>query len=126
VLWYDGDRREAIAEAGKAKRSDEAYVRSTAVLLLAAGDLAAGRRGDAIAQMRALAGHDYRFAEPVAHLAASLVAGGDPGDAIGELRGAVASQDRSADAVTAPLLEALSESARSRAEPSPGPVEAAR
>lgn len=125
ALWHSGDRREAIAEAGKATRSDEAYVTSTAALLLAAGDLAAGRRADAIAKLQALAGHDYRFAEPVDHLAASLEAGRDPGDAIGEIRAVVASQDRSADAVTTPLLDAVSGSARSREEPSPrGPVEA--
>jgi len=58
ALWHGGDRREAIAEAGKARRSDEAYVSSTGVLLLVAGDLTAGRHADAIAKLKALAGHD--------------------------------------------------------------------
>src|SRR5262249_46815064 len=43
----------------------------------------------------------------------------------GEVGPAVASPDRSADAATTPPLKALSESARSREEPPPGPVEAA-
>jgi hypothetical protein len=100
ALPIASQRWEAIAEAGKAQRSDEAYVRSSAVLLLTAGDLAAGERDGAIAHLRALAGHDHRFAEPVDHLVAALGAGHDLGSAVGEIRAAVASQDRSADTLS--------------------------
>jgi hypothetical protein len=92
ALPIASQRWEAIAEAGKAQRSDEAYVRSSAVLLLTAGDLAAGERDGAIARLRALAGHDHRFAEPVDHLVAALGAGHDLGSAVGEIRAAVAGQ----------------------------------
>src|SRR5262249_9770891 len=47
ALWRQGKRREARAEASKARASDEAYVRSGAIVLLAATDLADGRRAEA-------------------------------------------------------------------------------
>jgi hypothetical protein len=126
ALWLDGNRRDAVAEAEKAQRSDEEYVRSTAVLLLTSGALAAGQRDNALARLKALAGHDYRFAEPVDHLATALEAGRDPGDAIGELRAAIASEDHSAEAITGPLLDAFTDAARSSAPAAPDPMEAAR
>jgi hypothetical protein len=126
ALWLDGNRRDAVVEAEKAQRSDEEYVRSTAVLLLASGALAAGQRDDALARLKVLAGHDYRFAEPALHLATALEAGRDPRDAVGELRAAIASEDHSAEAITGPLLDAFTDAARSSAPAAPGPVEAAR
>src|SRR5262249_33749776 len=109
ALWRRGDRQAAHAEATKAQESDEAYVRSAAVILLAADDLREQRRDDAVARLHVLAGRDYRFIEPVEQLEAALRSGDDPGDAIRRLQGAIADQDRSADFVTVPLLAALEE-----------------
>ena len=112
ALWRQGNRAESRAEASKARASDEAYVRSAAVLLLAVDDLAAGRRPEAVAGLDVLAGRDHRFAEPVQRVRALLEDGGDPGAAAAALRAALAAQDRSADLVTIPLVEAFAESAR--------------
>jgi hypothetical protein len=112
ALWRQGHRTESRAEASKARASDEAYVRSAAVLLLATDDLAAGRRPEAVAGLEMLAGRDHRFAEPVQRVRALLADGGEPGDAVAGLRAALAAQDRSADPVTIPLLEAFAESVR--------------
>jgi hypothetical protein len=78
-----------------------------------------------IARLHALAGHDYRFAEPVDHFAAGRGPGHDPGSAAGEIRAALASQDRSADTIIAVLLEAFSGSARAASQPAAEPLEAA-
>lgn len=112
ALWRQGHRTESRAEASKARASDEAYVRSAAVLLLATDDLAAARRPEAVAGLEMLAGRDHRFAEPVQRVRALLADGGEPGDTVAGLRAALAAQDRSADPVTIPLVEAFAESVR--------------
>src|SRR5262249_30630982 len=65
ALWKSGDRDRAVREATNAQRSDEEYVRSAATLLLVANDLTRADRDAAAARLRALAGHDIRFAPAV-------------------------------------------------------------
>jgi hypothetical protein len=79
-----------------------------------------------IVQLHALPGHADRFAEPVDQFAAGRGPGHHPGSAAGEIRAALASQDRSADTITAALFEAFSGSARAPSQPAVEPLEAAR
>jgi tetratricopeptide (TPR) repeat protein len=102
-LWKQGKRPAAIDEATRARRSDEEYVRASATLLLVADDLAADRRADATDALRALAGHDVRFAAAAERLGAA-----DPAW-IAELRAVLVAQDGSADFVTTPLVEIVSD-----------------
>ena len=106
ALWREGQHDRAVPEARSAQASDEEYVRSAAILLLAVSDFAGGRRAEALARLDALAGHDHRFAEPVAHLRKGMT--GDGGDGpVARLGAALAAEDRSLDFVTAPLVESL-------------------
>lgn len=109
ALWREGPRDRAVPEARSAQASDEEYVRSAAILLLAVSDFAGGRRAEALARLDALAGHDHRFAEPVAHLRKAL-AGDAKEDPVAPFKAALAAEDRSLDFVTAPLVESLRES----------------
>jgi len=112
ALWRQGKRREARAEASKARASDEEYVRSGAILLLAASDLADGHRAEATRGLEILAGRDHRFAAPVERVQAHLADASDVGEAAAGLRDALAAQDRSADVVTVALAEAFAQSTR--------------
>ena len=109
ALWREGPRDRAVPEARSAQASDEEYVRSAAILLLAASDFAAGHRAEAQARLDALAGHDHRFAEPVAHLR-TAPAGDAKDDPVAPLEATLAAEDRSLDFVTAPLVQSLRES----------------
>jgi hypothetical protein len=87
-------------------------VRSAAIVLLAASDLADGRRPEAAKGLEVLAGRDHRFAAPVERVRARLADGSDLGDAAAGLREALAAQDRSADVVMVALAEVFAESTR--------------
>jgi hypothetical protein len=108
-LWRLGRHDAAADQALRAADSDEEYVRSAAIVLSAAADLADGRRNVALARLDALAGHDLRFRTPVARLSPSLVTGGDASDAVAPLRAALAAEDRAWDFVTTPVVEILAE-----------------
>ena len=98
-LWKAGSVEPALAEAVKAQHSDEEYVRSAAVLLLAAGDVAHDRRSEARARLQALAGHDARFAAAAGELEKA------PEASMGKLQATLSGLDRSADFVARPLCE---------------------
>jgi thioredoxin-like negative regulator of GroEL len=108
-LWRLGRHDAAADQALRAADSDEEYVRSAAIVLSAAADLADGRRNVALARLDAVAGHDLRFRTPVARLSPSLVTGGDASDAVAPLRAALAAEDRAWDFVTTPVVEILAE-----------------
>jgi thioredoxin-like negative regulator of GroEL len=112
ALWNQGKRDDAVDEAADAESADEEYVRSAAILLRVAGKLAEGRRDDAGARLRALAGHDVRFAEPVARLEAALAKSADPAEAVAGLRATLSAEDRARDFVAGPLAEILTAAAR--------------
>jgi len=99
ALWNQEKREDAVDEAASALEADEEYVRSAAVVLLSAGKLADGQRGEAIAKLKALAGHDVRFTHPVATLEAAVSKGLEAGDAIASLQAALSAEDRAQDFV---------------------------
>ena len=101
ALWKSGDSDRALREATNAERSDEEYVRSAATLLLVANDLTRTDRDAAAARLRALAGHDIRFAPAVG--AADLAP---------LLRATLSQLDRSMDFVAQPLCEIVAEAKR--------------
>ncbi len=111
-LSRQGKRDAATTEAQAALETDEEYVRSAAVVLLASVDLVEGRRPDALARLRALAGHDPRFASSIVQLEAALAGGADAAEATASLRATIAAEDRSADFITRPLAESLAEAVR--------------
>ena len=95
-LWQSGQRDLVAAEAAKAQRSDEEYVRSAAVLLLVAVDLRNGRQDSARARLQALAGHDVRFTDA----GDALAANGDTAATAQRLQAVLGQLDHSADFVT--------------------------
>jgi tetratricopeptide (TPR) repeat protein len=101
--WKIGKIDLAVAEAASAEHSDEAYVRSAAIILLAAAELKRGHHDAAQARLQALAGHDPRFAAAVAALQRSATTGSDSTTAQNALEAAFARLDRSVDFVTRPL-----------------------
>jgi tetratricopeptide (TPR) repeat protein len=111
-LWQLGRRPAALDDAAKAEASDEEYVRSAAVLLRTAGDLNAGRRGDAVRRLRRLAGHDVRFAHGVAHLLRARAAGRSADAPWSEIEAVLGAEDRSVQLVTVPLFEILRDAER--------------
>jgi len=113
ALWNQDKREDAVEEASPAQEADEEYIRSGAILLVAAGKLADGRRDDAVARLKALAGHDVRFAEPVGKLEATLAKGGDPADALSGFETVLSGEDRAQDFVTKPLLAVLAGAVKS-------------
>ncbi len=117
-LWKAGNVEAAIAEAVKAQHSDEEYVRSAAVLLLAAGDVTYDRRDEARVRLQALAGHDARFAPAAGELEKAPAA-----MSTGELQATLRGLDHSADFVAQPLCEIVAEAVR---PPVAAPVPAAR
>jgi tetratricopeptide (TPR) repeat protein len=107
-LLQSGQRELAAADAAKAQRSDEEYVRSAACLLLVAVDLRNGQQDSARARLQALAGHDVRFADSSDVLAAN----DDPNATAHHLQVTLGQLDRSADFVTRPLSELVADAAR--------------
>jgi hypothetical protein len=112
ALWNAGKHEDAVDEASAAQEADDEYVRSGAILFVSAARLASGLRGDALVRLHALAGHDVRFNEPIAHLDAALAKGGDLAGAIAGVRAALSAEDRAQDFVTAPLFEIVTAAAR--------------
>jgi hypothetical protein len=112
ALWNLGKRDAAVDELSGAQDADEEYVRSAAILLGAAGKLAAGHRDEAIGRLKALGGHDLRFAEPVARLEAALGKGADIREPIAALEAALSGEDRAHDFVTKPLFEIVADAAQ--------------
>jgi hypothetical protein len=119
ISWREDQRSQAIKAANQASMSDEEYVRSSAFLLLAASDLTMARSSEAIAALKKLAGHDFRFASAVTQLENAIQTRSDPGDAIAELRARLASEDRSFDFLTDLLIESLGKAARDAATRQP-------
>lgn len=98
-LWKAGNAEQAAVEAANAHHSDEEYVRFAAGLLLAAADLAGGRRSAARARLQTLAGHDPRFVAAVSEFEQA-----PPGATSGgKLQATLSGLDRSADFVARPL-----------------------
>jgi len=114
TLWKTGKVDLAVAEAARAERSDEEYVRSGAILLLAAADLTHGQGGNARTRLSALAGHDPRFASAVAELDEFSTKGGDPGAMQPRLQTVLGGLDQSMDFVTQPLCEIVVEASHPR------------
>jgi tetratricopeptide (TPR) repeat protein len=112
ALWKQGKREDAVDEASAAQEADEEYVRSAAILLGAAAKLTEGHRDEAIARLKALGGHDARFAEPVARLQTALAKAGDGRQAIAGLQAPLSAEDRAYDFVTKPLFEILGDAAQ--------------
>jgi hypothetical protein len=100
ALWRQDRADLAVKEATRAAGSDEEHVRSSAILLLAAGDLAEGRRDAALRRLRILGGHDRRFEDGVAMLARAIADGRDPAEGVQTIEHVLASEDRSAVVVT--------------------------
>lgn len=111
-LWRQGKVDAAIQEAARAERSDEGYVRSAARMLLAAGDLAQGRRDTAVQRLDALSGHDLRFQAGVEKTKSEIGAVRTPVEGLRMLEAGLTSEDRSADAVTRSAVGVLREAAR--------------
>jgi hypothetical protein len=116
ALWKSGDAARAAREAANAQHSDEEYVRSSATLLLVAGDLTAGQRDAARARLRALAGHDRRFEQSAAELEAATSPAGAGLDAA-QLVATLAQLDRSADVVARPLCQMVADAVHADAPP---------
>ena len=110
-LWREGRADMALQEARRASSSDEEHVRSSATLLLAAGDLAEGRRDAAIRRLRMLAGHDRRFQGGVETLERDIADGRDPAEGLRTIENALASEDRSAIVVTRAVTGILHDAA---------------
>src|SRR5262249_53428064 len=102
-LWKAGQRDAALPEAERSRRSDEEFVRSGSILLLAAGDLSAGRVDAAAGRLHALAGHDPRLETPIDSFADALSRGRDPAASLAALRETLESEDRAQAFVAAPL-----------------------
>jgi len=109
-LWRLGRRDAAADQAARAADADEESVRSSAIVLRAAVDLADGRRDVAMLRLAALAGHDVRFAAPLTRLEPALVAGVGSSDAVEPLAAALAAEDRAADTITTEVVAILAES----------------
>jgi hypothetical protein len=75
-------------------------VRSSAILLVVAGDLLEGPRDAAIRHLTMLGGHDPRFQDGVTTLARDITDGRDPAAAVQTIEQVLASEDRSAMVVT--------------------------
>src|SRR5262249_62414828 len=86
-------------------------VRSSAILLVAAGDLVDGRRDAAIRRLTLLGGHDPRFQDGVAALALDITHGRDPAEAVHTIEQVLASEDRSATVVTRSVTGILRDAA---------------
>ncbi|HYC23509.1 MAG TPA: hypothetical protein VEI94_12430 [Candidatus Bathyarchaeia archaeon] len=111
-LWREGKHTEAVDEAREAAASDEEYVHSAALLLLASGSVAQGRRDEATSTFERLAGHDRRFSRPLAQLGAALGTDADPGPALAPLRATLGGEDHSLDFATELVVETLAEAPR--------------
>ncbi|HUI24462.1 MAG TPA: hypothetical protein VL403_00145 [Candidatus Kryptonia bacterium] len=116
-LWKEGKPDLAVVDAGKAQMSDEEYVRSGAIVLQVAADLAQHQRTAVHAALTALAGHDSRFTAAVAQFESALAADRDIGPAIAAFELALANEDRSLDRETTLIFQILTEAARSTSEP---------
>jgi hypothetical protein len=106
-LFQMGNRREGLAEAEQALTSDEEFVRSAAMLMLIEADLVHRDQGAALAKLHLLAGHDHRFAQPVAQVEHALKSGSGSADAMSALEAVLESEDHSADFISKPLFATL-------------------
>jgi hypothetical protein len=111
ALWNLGMREAAAAEAARGAETDEEAVRSGALVLRSAADLAEGRTEAALARLTALGGHDRRFAGAVARLTADLAAGADTAGDATAVATALREQDRASDHVAAALADVLADAA---------------
>src|SRR5262245_29738513 len=111
ALWRQGRADLAVQDATRAAGSDEEHVRSSAILLVAAGDLVEGRRDAAIRHLAQLGGHDPRFQDGVATLARDITAGRDPAEAVQTIEHVLVSEDRSAMVVTRSVTGILRDAA---------------
>jgi hypothetical protein len=107
ALWNLGMREAASADAARCAETDEEAVRSGALVLRSAADLAEGRTEAALGRLTALGGHDRRFAAPAARLAASLATGVDTAADATAFAATLREQDRAKDHVAAALGEIL-------------------
>ena len=112
--WEEGKHDLGERLAAKAQASDEEPVRSAAVVLLIAADVTHARRPDAIAKLKALGGHDLRFAAVTADMAQAIATGNATGEQIAQFRTLLAAEDQSADFVTTPLFEILADAVRTK------------
>jgi len=119
-LWREGKPEAAMDEVARAAMSDEEYVRSAALMLGVAGNLAKGRHDAAERRLAALGGHDRCFLGAVERTKGEMGAGRQPAEGLRMLEEALASEDRSADFVTRSVVEVLREAARP-AKPAPTP-----
>src|SRR5262249_10307990 len=106
ALWMLGRTDDAAAEAARATETDAESVRSAALLLQSAADIADGRRETALARLDALSGHDVRFAAPIASFASALATdGATDAAAVAALTTTLVTLDRSRE----PVVDALGE-----------------
>jgi len=111
AVWRQGRTDLAVQEATRAAGSDEEHVRSSAILLVAAGDLVDGRRDAAMRRLTMLGGHDRRFQDGVASLERDITDGRDATAAVQTIEQVLASEDRSAGAVTRTVIAILRDAA---------------
>ncbi len=107
ALWRLEGPAAAAPEAAKAEASDEAYVHAAAGMLLAAYDAADGRGDDAAARLAVLGGHDFRLTASLEQLAAAIRSGKERPAAAQAAGAALATEDRSADLLSAAVADAL-------------------
>src|SRR5262249_12694943 len=81
-LWREGKPEAAMDEVARAAMSDEEYVRSAALMLGVAGDLAQGRHDAAERRLAALGGHDRRFQGAVERTKGEMGAGRQPAEGL--------------------------------------------
>src|SRR5262245_8294204 len=110
-IWRQDRADMAVQEATRAAGSDEEHVRSSAILLVASGELAEGRREAAILRLAKLAGHDPRFQDGITTLTRDVRAGRDPTEAVQRIEQVLASEDRSAVVVTRSVAAILRDAA---------------
>ena len=111
-LWKAGNTDRAVGEAARAEHSDEEYVRSGAILLLAAADFTRAQGSNARARLSALAGHDPRFAGAVAYLQQASANSSDASTARQRLQASLGALGQSLGFVSQPLCEIVVDAAR--------------
>jgi hypothetical protein len=111
ALWKLARMDDAAAEAARASETDEEAVRSAALVLESAADLAEGRSDLALARLEALGGHDVRFAEPIARVVSAFTGGTALRDAATDVMAALHALDRSREPMTTALVEILLDAA---------------
>ena len=106
-LWQQGKTEWALADIAKAQASDEEYVRSSAIVLQVAADLAEDQPAAASSRLAALAGHDVRFTPVVVLLESSLAQHRNVDGALTVLQSTLADQDRSFEPETNMIVQIL-------------------